>query len=311
MLQLEGAVENLANAVTQIDQFGAPVTNKFYWLEDFRDPAKAPPDLAANAQIGGNVSLGWPVWIHAPGLDRASVEPTIRKLAALQPLRRDLYRRVAAMIASPDNDMYALPDGNANAAATVAAGPSALASITFGFTNGLGSMYPGWDGVPDDYDPRAHHWYLNADGKVGPQWGEPYESPLLRRRVLPLSVPLYDNDHHFLGVVGAMLVPELIVRSMLDMVAVASVRGVFLIDRSGHVLASSGTLLDQQELKPDAADAAVFPQADIVRRVKAHETGIVEARMRNHAYVFAASAVDPMGWSVVAVADPAQLFETK
>jgi len=304
MLQLEGAIESMAGAVAQSEEFGAPVQNRFYLLEDFRDPAKAPPDLTPSADLGGRISLSFPVWTLPPGMDRAAALPTIRKLAALQPFRRDLYRRVAVMVARRDGDLYTA--GDADAASLGDA--SALTAIVIGLDNGIASRYPGWDGLPDTYDPRTRPWYINAKDKSGPQWGEPYVSAVTHRRELPLGVPLRDAEHRFFGVVSAQLAPEKLVRSLLEVSGEPAIRGVFLLDRSGHVLASSGALLAARDTAPDATDAALFPQPELLRRLAAHRAGIFEGRIEGHDAVFASTDVDPLGWAVVAVADPAILF---
>jgi len=305
LVQLEGAMENLADSVAQISEFGRPVDNRYYLLREFKDPAKAPPDLVAAENVAGHVSLGWPVWTLPRGMDEATAQPTIRKLAALQHFRRDIYHRVAATIKNKESDMYTSRDSDA--ADDLHGNP--LEAIMFAFNDGLASRYPGWDGLPDNYDPREHPWYKNAAGKFGPQWGNPYRSTVTQLDELPLSVPLYDNERRFVGVVAALLVPDLMVHSLLDIQGIPGLRGVFLLDGRGRILASVGHALPAAEQNADESNPRVFPQPEVLRRLKARDTGILEARFGGQPAVLAMNEINPVGWNVVAVVDPSQWFK--
>ncbi|MGH8042675.1 MAG: serine/threonine-protein kinase, partial [Rudaea sp.] len=97
-LQLEGGIENLADSVTQILAYGQDSTQRFYLLDDFRDPARAPADLVPSAVRAGRISLDWTVWLAPSGPPRAAALAQIRKLAALQDFLRTIYARSARMI---------------------------------------------------------------------------------------------------------------------------------------------------------------------------------------------------------------------
>ncbi len=303
MVQLEGAIQNLADSVTQINEFGRPADNRFYLLRDFRDADKAPPDLAPSKNLGGRISLDWPVWTIPPSMDEANALPTIRKLSALQHFRRDIYMRTAAIMHGGEADMYKVQLGPAP-------GPgddNPLSAIILAFDNGIASRYPGWDALPTDYDPRQHPWYQLAAGKHGPQWGDPYRSSVTHEPELPLSVPMYDQDQRFVGVVSALLQPEKIVGNLLDIDGVAGLRGVFLIDEEGHILASTGKLIINPTTTDDPG-TDLFPAPELLRRMKVGETGILETTFRRLPAVLAFDDVPPLGWHIVAVADPAILF---
>ena len=302
MVQLEGAMENLADSVAQISEFGVPVENRYFLLRDFKDPAKAPSDLIPAEGLAGRVSLGWPVWTLPAGMNEASALPTIRKLAALQRFRRDMYHRVAATVKNKDNDLYT--SRGSDTSDDLRGNP--LVAITFGFNDGLASRYPGWDHLPDNYDPREHPWYKIAAGKYGPQWGNPYRSSITGLNELPLSVPLYDEGQKFVGVAAALLVPDLMVKNLLDIPGIPGLRGVFLLDGRGRILASMGHALPASEQAPDEASLEMFPQPELLRRLKARDTGILEARFGGQPAVLATDEINPLGWNVVAVVDPSQ-----
>jgi len=121
-------------------------------------------------------------------------------------------------------------------------------------------------------------------------------------------VPLRDAEQKFLGVVSAQLAPDKLVRSLLVVSRESAINSVYLLDRSGHVLAATGIRLAAPEVKPDASAAQLFPQPELLRRLNAHRTGIFEGPFLGSAMVFASSEIDPLGWTVVAIADPAALF---
>ena len=305
MLQLEGAIQNLADSVDQVNEFGRPADNRFYLLRDFRDAAKAPPDLIPSKTYGGRISLDWPVWTIPPGMDESVALPTIRKLSALQHFRRDIYLRTAAMMSGGEADMYKVRiDAHANPG-----DDNPLAGIMLGFDNGIASRYPGWDALPTDYDPRQHPWYRLAAGKYGPQWGDPYRSSITHETELPLSVPMYAQDKHFVGVVSALLLPDKIVHALLDIDGVAGLRGVFLIDAEGHILAVTGKLFADQPQTTNNPDASLFPVPELLRRIKTGETGIFETSLGGLPAILAFDDVAPLSWHIVAVADPKILFK--
>src|SRR5438445_4514950 len=212
MIEIEGAMQNLADSVAQIDSLGRPSDTRFYWQREFLDAQGAPPDLAANARLGGRISLNWPVWTLPVGMNENDALPTIRKLTALQGFRRDIYHRIAVAIRNGTSDIYAADVDDRGDDAQ----DNPLSAIEIGLADGIASRYPGWDGLPADYDPRLQPWYGIVQNGRAPIWGDAYHSELTRQAELPLSVPLYDVDNHFRGVVAALLDPDLMVHSFLD-----------------------------------------------------------------------------------------------
>ncbi|MEP6939325.1 MAG: protein kinase [Rudaea sp.] len=298
LVQLESAVENLADSVAQIGDFGREVATRVYLQRDFRDPASAPPDLVANRILGGRISLGWPVWSLPPGMSESAAQPTLRRLAALQPFHRDIYHRAAVMIRNRLVDIYA----PATESGSDDAENSPLAAIVLGLPDGISARYPGWDGLPDGYDPRKQPWYQLAEGKRSPQWGDPYRSAETKRIELALSVPMVDRDSRFGGVVSALLFPDGMVESLLDIHGVAGLRDVFLVDAGGHVLASLRHTLDPPASDTSAPAIVTFPVPEVLRRQPQRQTGILETTLRGEAVVLAYDEVEPLGWFVIALA---------
>jgi hypothetical protein len=234
-------------------------------------------------------------------MTESEAAPTLRKLAALQAFHREIYHRSAVMIRNKLVDIY----GPVAESGGDDAEDNPLAAIAIGLSNGISSRYPGWDGLPDNYDPREQAWYKVADGKRSPQWSDPYISQTTKREELSVSVPMYMRDGRFVGVASALLVPDLMVHSLLDIKGITGIRDVVLIDGTGHILASLNHTLNT------ANDAAieVFPVPELLKRQRLHETGILETKLRGKPIVLAFDEVQPLGWNIVAIAEPAVLLQ--
>jgi hypothetical protein len=302
-LQLEGGIENLADSVAQILMHGRPSEQRYYLASDFADPQRAPEDLKPSSTHTGKISLHWPVWVVPASLDETQALLQVRKLTVLHQFMRDIYMRSTQMIQGNNVDFYS---GREHALGN---DDSPLNAIMVALDNGITARYPGWDGLPSDYDARTRPWYLLAAGKHGPQWGIPYANVGGSLSELPLSIPMYDDGQHFIGVVSAAFLPDRMVQSLLLTRGESAIRGMFLLDAEGHILAASGDTVPLEHAAADASVTQIFPVPELVQRIKAGQTGILETTLRGLPVVLAFDDVAPWGWNVVAVADPALLFK--
>jgi serine/threonine-protein kinase len=301
-LQLEGGMENLADSVAQILVHGRPSDQRFYLLSDFTDPQRAPADLKPSATHSGKISVDWPVWLIPSGTDETIALTQIHKLVALQDFMHDIYGRSTRMIRDVNVDFYTGRERITNT------DDSPLNAITIALKDGITARYPGWDGLPSDYDPRTRPWYKLAAGKHGPQWGLPYTNSASHQLELPLSIPLYD-DNMFRGVVSAAFLPDLMVKSLLHTQGERAIRAMYLLDAEGHIMAASGDAIPIEKPAPDASVTQVFPHPELIAHAKAGETGILETSLQGQPVVLAFDSVAPWGWNVIAVADPTVLFK--
>ena len=302
-LQLEGGIENLADSVSQILVHGQDSAQHVYLLEDFHDPARAPTDLVPSTLRPGKISLGSPVWNVPPGADHDTLMAQVHRLSALQRFMRDIYARSAHMVARSGQDLYA------GKQPTVENDASPLGAILIALEDGLTARYPGWDGLPADYDPRRRPWYEIARDKLGPQWGDPYASIGNGPIELPLSVPLYDDQQRFVGVVTAAFMPDLMIKSLFAMRGTPAIRALYLLDAGGHILAAAGAAIPLERPAQDESLHQVFPSPELLARIKSGQTGVLETRLRGEPVVIAFDDVAPFGWSLAAVADPRALFK--
>jgi serine/threonine-protein kinase len=295
MIEIEGAVQNLADSVAQIDSLGKPTETRFYWQREFLDPQSAPPDIAPNERLGGRVSLGWPVWTLPAGMNENEALPTVRKLVALQGFRREIYHRIGVAIRNGTSDIYATDVDDTGDDTK----DNPVTAIEIGLSDGIASRYPGWDGLPADYDPRLQPWYSVVRNGRAPIWGDAYRSELTRQPEMALSVPLYDVDNHFRGVVAALLDPDLMVRSLLDVPRLKDAIDVLLIDAKGHVLASLHHTLSTDENDFSHRPRLPLPELDQLQQHRG--TGVIETEFRGEHVVLAFDTVAPMGWRIVSI----------
>jgi serine/threonine-protein kinase len=304
-LQLEGSIENLADSVAQLLVHGRPSEQRYYVISDFTDPQLAPDDLKPSAVHAGNVSLRWPVWVIPPSLDQNQALLQVRKLTVLHQFMRDIYLRAARMLKGGNVDFYSGRE------VSLTEDNSPLSAILVALDNGISARFPGWDGLSPGYDARTRPWYTLAAGKHGPQWGSSYLSATSKVTELPLSIPLYEERGQFVGVVSAAFLPDMLVKSIFQVRDSAAVHAMYLLDRDSHILAATGKTLPIEHPPLDTPVTQVFPLPELVRRVKAGETGVLEANLGGERVVIAYDEVAPFGWSVVAVADARLLLKKK
>lgn len=170
----------------------APDNTIKYTADDFDDPAKAPPDLGPDPgyfkRLGKGppkelrISREHPVRFTAPGLKKADVAWTLRRLGALIPVFKTLFGEFGDMV------------------------HWSCVSLE----NGLHLAYPGHGGYPDGYDPRKRPWYAETKrkflekgrGNAGNMWSDPLVDAASGRVVFTLSRALTGPDGGFAGVVG-------------------------------------------------------------------------------------------------------------
>ena len=302
-LQLEGAMENLADSVGQILLHGRPSEQKYFLVSDFADPARAPDDMTPSSNHHGNISLHWPVWVIPAGADQDKALLEVRKLTVLHQFMRDIYLRAARMIQGADVDFYTGRE------VPLTEDSSPLSAILVSLEDGITARFPGWDGLGPDYDARTRPWYKLALNKRGPQWGGSYSNATTHLTEMPLSVPLWDGQGHFVGVVSAAFLPDMLVKSIFKVNKEAAVKAMYLLDRQGHIVAATGDAIPVDAAPPDTEITAVFPLPELVQHIKAKQTGVLEATLRGQKVVIAYDEVSPFGWSVVAVADARQLLK--
>ncbi|MEO7062582.1 MAG: serine/threonine protein kinase [Dokdonella sp.] len=293
LLQLEGALSDLASSTEQALQYALPSDEPVYLLRDFSDPARAPTDLQPAPEFGGHMSLHWPVWVLPSGVDEPAAMVRVRRLANLQEFYGELYRRIQSVVRGDSKSFYStLPVAASNNFNEVI-----VAGILLGLDDGIGSLYPGWDGIAPGFDPRTTDWYRIAVNQHNPRWGEPSRIVQSGPPVLPLSIPLYDRAQHFLGVLSLTVVSQRFLHDLLDLGKVPGVESVLLTDAHGDLLATAHR--DHQTTSLNSSDSDTAKA--VLARLQDSNDSVVTMDIAGHSRFIVADNIDPLGWTLIAI----------
>ncbi|MDQ7833107.1 MAG: ATP-binding protein [Desulfovibrionaceae bacterium] len=185
--------------------------------------------------------------------------------------RQRFFYGVAASNPSIAYSFFGRPDGQFcgarrladNELQIVRAGPdtggdSRNFSVTAsGLAGELRQVYPG-------FDPRTRPWYKAGEAVGGPVWTPIYRHFALKDMALTAALPAYDASGRLVGVFGVDYVLGRI-RDFLRTIRVGEHGGVFLLERSGDLVAAS-------DMPPDVELFA--RQGDAYVRIPAASCGL-------------------------------------
>ncbi len=297
-LRLEDLAMGLANSAMYLIQDAPPNDERFYWISDFKNSRRAPPDLAHAPLYQRSVSIEYPVVLTAPGVDRESVVPLMERLA---PLRHHFKQTL--LDSRPGS--APITDAEAHRLMTVHGLPIRWAFI--GLEAGVMYSYPGKGTYPDDYDPRKRPWYQLGVDRHGVRWGNPYFDIQGLGLVLPCAASLYDRNNTFYGVLGMDVTFSDIIQDNLRRPGAVGVVESFLLDNRGRVAVRSSQLgVDLRDKASGGYDPPTFHVAEVVAAVGQGQSGLVEVEEAGHLVVF--YRMPSMGWYFVEELDTAQVL---
>jgi PAS domain S-box-containing protein len=90
------------------------------------------------------------------------------------------------------------------------------------------------------FNPRMHPWYRAAIQAGKPMWGKIYKRPSSLRPVIPFSQPIYDAEHHLLGV-AAVDFSLSGISKYLNGLKIGRSGETFIVDHDGLLIGSSTT----------------------------------------------------------------------
>jgi hypothetical protein len=290
LLELQGEIDSLASTAALALVSTAPANERFYWVDDFSDPDRQPPDMVRVDGEPHPQSLSFGAWVPAPGADRRALRANIQRMLHLRHHRNELFQRARVLF------------GEAEPAASsgVLAGSGIDAFVT-GLAAGVTFHLPGHAGLPAVHDPRQQPWYRLAAGHSDARWGEPYLAED-GRVVVPLSQAIRTADGRELGVTSVLLSLDYIARNLLADSGDTTARGAVLLDTHGRVLAAHGL----PQAFTDGAFLRPFPEPELLRVLSERDTGYVMTTAFGRSDVLSFSTVHSLDWSVVKVAGEAE-----
>ncbi len=298
----EQLLNGLAGHVSELLLHGASPPDAEVYLNREFAKGRYPPDLKESAYYGVPVSLDFPVFQIAPGVDPAAVRDELRRLSLLTPTFRSLMAESAGGV-----DLSIAADRErllANGA------PILRAFVTL--PNGVHCVYPGIFGFEPDYDGRTRPKYLLAADQHGIRWGEAYSDQFGHGLLLPSSVAVYDSAGRLVAVTGMSTTFEFIERHLLKLADQHSVDEADLVDEKGRVVVSWRRDGISQLVPPgreeQAISLAMLGIPSVRAAILAGEIGKREIGVGAAKKVVGFYRLQSLGWYYVATADAGRLF---
>jgi hypothetical protein len=299
LLALENALEGLTAASAWALSGPEPADAPLYFVDDFADVGKRPTDFTDQTRYRWPVSVEHPVVAIAPGVDRQTVLPKLRRLSPLRHHIRDMVARAAV------RDTTALSAADITALLLARKSPIDYAYVDL--AEGVHVVWPGIAALPPGYDVRTASFYDMSKGKRGRRWGTPYVDSTTAREddlVLPCTQGVWSPAGEFLGVAGVEITVTKLVETRLAMPTRATLR-TSLVDKRGRTVIDS-TLANQRFAasgKDEALELPTFDLPDIVAAIGKREDGIREITRDGRPIVVAFVRLDTIGWYYVVEVD--------
>ena len=298
LLRIQGILEGLAVSAAALYGHGRAETGPLYIDADFRDPARAPPDLVSSPAYGTGISVEWPVYVLAPGVAISDVEPTMRRVDALRHGFRHLMLRTRG--APP-------PDERSDAARSLIAHANLpVHLLQVGFAQGFVIAYPGRAGFPADYDPRTRPWYTQATRAGHTQWLAPFDDKSGRGAVLSVATPIAVDTGEAVGVAAVEMSLARVRREFLDVAQLPGIDRLLLLDAGGNVLAVSGLEEEHGARAPDTVTDAALPQSyrnDVLVDIARRRSGFLSYDDGPRELLLSYHRLGANGWYLLAEAD--------
>ena len=177
------------------------------------------------------------------------------------------------------------------------------------------------DLVPPDFDPSAQSFYTVATPQNNPEhkpvWTVPYQDPAGTGLIVTNSVPVYDQNNRFRGVMSADIQLSKITEQ-LSAVKVGQSGFAFLIDPGGHIIAMPDAGYELFGLQPEVVPVNESPKTtilglgsvdfqNITQKMVNGEQGLATAAIQDTPYYIAYYPLPTIGYSIGLIAPTSEL----
>ncbi len=295
----EAELEHLVGAAEEVITHAESSTEEVHFEPDFLGKGDAPNDLARSRYYKKDVSVEWPVFLVAPGADRAALMPELRKLEFLRPIFRVM------MLDSHHDNPHVLSEQAQRRIIAQEGAP--IHRVFVSLADGAHVSYPGMAGFPKGYEPRQRPYYKLSENRVGIHWGKPFADVHGHGLVVACSAALYDEHHKFRGVAGFEVTLNYLVETFLDIAELPYLEESMLVDAKGMVLVHKVHAGMEEKVKHlhqnQQIDLRPLPLPTVVAAIKRRENGYQEIDNNGDSLLVAYSALNATGWYYVAIAD--------
>ncbi len=300
--QMEEGLEGLTTAASwALDGPEPTEPPALYFTDDFADPQRRPTDFTGQTSYRWPVSIDFPVVAVAPGVDRQTLLPKLRKLAPLNSHMRSMFVRAKT------NDRGTVSSVDERDIVLQRRGPIDYAYVDL--AEGAHFVYPGMDALVPQYDARTSGFYLMSDHLHGKHWGAPYVDATTDKRgddlVLPCTEGIWSRDGSFLGVAGVELTVTKLVQTALLLRRV-TIR-TSLVDGTGHEVIDSGEAEKRFHAngKDESLILSEFDIPEVVSAVREGKEGLIDVRRGGVDEVVVFVRLDALDWYYVVEFDSA------
>jgi hypothetical protein len=307
LLRLENALEGLAAAAAWALTGPEPPADlaPVYFVDDFADPDRHPPDFTRQTSYRWPVSVEFPVVAVAPGTDRAAVLPSIRRLSPLRHHIREMVLQAAI------GDTTATTPQEATGILLSRRSPIDYAYVDL--PTGVHVVWPGIAELRSDYDVRRASFYQISANRRGTHWGAPYVDSTNDRNgddlVLPCTKGIWSPEGTFLGVAGVEMTVTKMVGTSMAMHERTTLRAS-LVDEQGRKVIDSRDA--NQRFHANGHDEAIeftpFDLPAVTQAIRAEREGGVRETVRDgRPIVVAFVRLGVIGWYYVVEVDAVSL----
>lgn len=229
-LRIEGMVKTLGESTVNALSNPQPSGEKYYLIADSFVPEKQPPDLVWSDAYQMNINVDWSGFIIKYWTNFDQVKASLDRLA---PLRHEMKKVMTQSLYL--KDQVSSPQAMNQ---WIIQGKVPIRYVYFGLEEGLFFEVPYQQrNVVVNANYRQAPWYkqAKADGKV--RWQAPYAT-FTGLSNLPCTMPLYDQQKRFLGVLAVRMALEEVESQFIKLEA-PGVLETSMIDSTGQILVSS------------------------------------------------------------------------
>ena len=201
-----------------------------------------------------------------------------------------------------------------------------IIALYFGNYSGYIYYYPNIDLanlIPPDFDPSQRPWFTKSENSLyrnsKVNWSEPYNDAAQHGLVVTSSIPVYDKNENFHGVIGADVKLETITNRVLN-IRIGETGYAFLSDTFGNIIAMPELGYQKFGIPPEKYLAGEEPQLASLKQgpiylqpvfngMARYVTGFARAKLQGEVHYFAFSPISTTGYSL-AIIVPASEMET-
>jgi GAF domain-containing protein/HAMP domain-containing protein len=201
-----------------------------------------------------------------------------------------------------------------------------IVAIYFDNDDGYTYYYPNIDLanlVPADFDPTQRIWYTKAKNSLYKNtrvvWSEPYNDAAQQGLIVTNSIPIYDKNETFYGVIGADIKLEAITKQVLE-IQIGETGYAFLSDTLGNILVmpelgyKNFGISPEKYLAEGSVELATLNQGPpylqpVFNGMVRHVSGFARIKINDTEHYFAYSPIPSTGYSL-AVIVPATEMES-